>query len=156
MSSEPTSSIPGADSKAGKDSVSTDGKIAELFEYFSYYLTARIDAVRLSIRRRIFVAALVLVAVLTAAGMIVAAGVLICYGISGGLAQLFHSQWIGELVTGLLVLAAVAMMAALVLRRLFALSHAKRLAKYQTLRERQKVRFGRDVAEQAGKGKGHA
>jgi hypothetical protein len=92
------------------------------------------------------------VGVLAVAGMVVTAIVLICDGICDGLSLLFHHRWIGELVTGVLVLLIVVAVGWLGLRQVFALSHAKTSAKYDALRQRQRADFGQDVAQRADEG----
>jgi len=130
-------------------------RLEELADYFAYYLTSRIDAIKLSIRWRIIWGSLMGVAVLAGAGAIVMAVVLLCEGISDGLSVILGRRWAGELATGVLLLGFVALVGYLIVRRLIRQSRRRTLGKYEAYRARQRDRYGRDVADQGGDGEDH-
>ncbi|MGD0139743.1 MAG: hypothetical protein ABSD28_12770 [Tepidisphaeraceae bacterium] len=130
-------------------------RLEELADYFAYYLSSRIDALKLAVKRRIILGVMVAVAVLAGAGAIVMAVVLLCEGICDGLSVILGHRWAGELATGVLLLGALALVAYLMLSRLIRQSRLRTIGKYEAFRARQRDRFGRDVAGQGGDGKGH-
>lgn len=127
-------------------------RIAELVDYFLYYISARIDSLKFAIKRRIFIACWIAVAVLAAAGAIITGVVLLCQGICDGLTQLFGHRWAGELATGSLLLVVMAVGGFAVVGHLIRRSYLKSVAKYEAMRKRERERFGRDAAEQPDNG----
>jgi hypothetical protein len=129
-------------------------KLAELLDYFLYYITASIDSLKFAIKRRIFVAWVIAVAVLAGAGVVVTAVVLLCEGICDGLSELLGRRWAGELATGILLIIIVAGVAYFALRQLARRLHRKMSAKYEAIHARQRERFGRDAAQNRGEPNG--
>jgi hypothetical protein len=119
--------------------------IEELVDYALYYLSAHVDSVKFKIRRRILVASMIAVAVLAGAGAVVTGVVIFCDGICDGLSRLLGWRWAGELLTGFLLLAVVALGAYLFLHWMIRQSYNRMVAKYQAMRQRHRERFGRDV-----------
>src|SRR5882757_4118051 len=81
---------------------------SELLEYFSHYLSAKADGLRLRGRKALFRVELEIIAVLGAAGAVVAAVVLISRGAAQGLTELFGNRaWLGDLAAGVALLVCV-------------------------------------------------
>jgi len=121
-------------------------QLAEAFEYASYYLTAKADEAKLSARRAVLRAQIVIVCVLSAAGLIVAGVTLLFSGLAGGLGELFGRPWLGQLVSGalLVLLIALAMWGrAAWLRNYFFKQTQERYEQRQRL---QQTRYGHSVA----------
>jgi hypothetical protein len=117
-------------------------RVAEVLDYFLYYLSAQIDSVKFAIKKRIFIAATIAVAVLAGAGAIVTAVVLLCEGICDGLSELLGRRWAGELATGCMLVIVVGIGAYVTLGRLIRRSHKRIIAKYEAMQKRHEDRFG--------------
>jgi hypothetical protein len=127
-------------------------QVEELGEFARFYLAARMDAVRASLRK--FAVALVLVAVglVVIGSLLVTALVVLILGIGDGIGQALGDRlWAGYLITGggLLLILGLTLFAAI--RRLARSSRERTVLKYEQLRRQQKARFGHDVREQAGR-----
>ncbi len=129
-------------------------RVAEMLDYFLYYLSARIDSVKFGIKRRIFIGSTIAVAVLAGAGAIVTAVVLLSEGICDGLSELLGRRWAGELVTGCLLVIVVGAGAYVTLGRLIRRSHRKIIAKYEAMQRRHEDRFGRTAENKSGESHG--
>ncbi len=125
-------------------------RVAELVDYFLYYISARIDSLKFAIKRRIFIACWIATAVLVAAGAIVTGVVLLCVGVSEGLTQWFGHRWAGELATGALLLVVVAVGGFIGIGHLIRSSHLKSVAKYEAMHKRAQTE--RNAAEPPSNG----
>jgi hypothetical protein len=77
----------------------------ELGEYFSYFVTAKMDTAKLSVRRVVLCVVLATFGFVAIAGLIVIASWLIVSGVAGGLSGLFGNRpWAGNFITGILLL----------------------------------------------------
>lgn len=125
-------------------------RIGQLREFAAYYASARIDAIKASIRDAGIYAALGLIGVLAAGSIVVVAISLLLIGIAGAFAALLGGRvWLGQIITGaifLAVLAIGAMVGIRVLRRWF---HSKMVQKYEERQRQQRERFGQDVGDEA-------
>jgi hypothetical protein len=123
---------------------------AELFEYASYYLSAKADEAKLSLRQVIVRVALEAIGVLAAAGLIVVAVALVFIGLGEGLGEAFgHRPWLGNLVSGLILSSLVG--AWICLRVMVIKKHflKKTVEHYEQRKLRQQTKFGRTVTDQA-------
>jgi|SRR5579862_360219 len=122
----------------------------ELLEYFSYYLSAKADDLRLRGRKALFRVELEIIAVLGAAGAVVAAAILIARGAAEGLTELFGNRsWLGDLTAGVMVLLFVGLVMGGWVYWWNKTSREKTIQKYEERKRQQRAKFGRDVAEQA-------
>jgi hypothetical protein len=124
-------------------------RLDEFGDYLAYYLITRLDALKFAVKRRLLTGALGLIAVLAAAGTIITAVCLLCEGISDGLSVLFGHRWLGEIVTGVLLLGGVAIAGWISVERLVHGPHLRTVKRYEELRRRQRERYGRDVKDRA-------
>jgi hypothetical protein len=124
--------------------------LAELREYADYYLAARVDGVKASVRR---IAALAIVGVLAAVVLLsalAASTVLVITGMARGLAVLAGGRvWLGELAVGGAILVLFTIAVAGGLRLWSASQRRKTQQKYERRRNEQRARFGRDAAQRA-------
>lgn len=125
-------------------------KLAELREFASYYVSAKIDALKLTARRIGILAALGLVGAVAGATLIVTAVVLLLLGIAGAFAAIFPSHpWIGDLIAGVIFLAipvAGILVGMRILTRTFKTST---VTKYEERKRQERQQFGRDVRDEA-------
>jgi len=125
-------------------------RLQELQEYVSYYISAKTDALKLSVTNAVIYAALGIVGLLAGSALVVTAVVLACMGIAGALAALFgHRPWLGNLVGGLLLLAIVGVVAVVGLKKVTGASRERTLKKYAARQQQQRAKFGEDVQQAA-------
>jgi len=125
-------------------------RLAELQEYVSYFISAKTDAIKLSMTNAVIYAALGIVGLMAGATLIVTAVVLACIGLSGALAVLFGNRpWLGNLVTGILLLGTVGVVTWIVLKKLTGASKERTLKKYAARQQQQRAKFGEDVEQAA-------
>jgi hypothetical protein len=121
-------------------------RLEELKEYASYYVSAKLDAMKLSVTRAVLIAAMGVVGLLAGTTLVVTAVVLACMGLAGALSALFgHRPWLGNLVTGVILLMAVGAVAFFGIRRMTGASRERTLKKYAARKQQQRAKFGEDV-----------
>lgn len=122
--------------------------IAQLREFAAYYLSTRVDAVKLRLRRAAFAVALGLVGVVTAAAGLVMAVVLFLLGAARGLEALLGGRaWAGDLIVGGAVIVGAVVVSYLVARILAKSSRRQTVERYERQRSAQRARFGRDASD---------
>jgi hypothetical protein len=122
----------------------------ELLEYFSYYLSAKADGLRLQGRKALLRVELEIVAILGAAGAVIAAVTLIAQGAAEGLTQLFGNRsWLGDLAAGVSLLVCVGLVIGGWAYWWNKDSRERTVQKYEERKRQQRAKFGRSVAEQA-------
>lgn len=125
-------------------------RIGQLREFAAYYVSARIDAIKASVRDAGVYAALGLIGVLAAGSVVAVAIGLLLVGIAGAFAALLGGRlWLGQIITGaifLAILAIASMIGMRVLRRWF---HSKMVQKYEERQRQQRERFGQNVRDEA-------
>jgi len=127
-------------------------QFAEIRAYVSYYISSRVDQLRLTVRSLFVFAALCVLALIAVAAVVVMAVVQVLSGIAGGIGQIVPSHpWIGTLVTGLVVLALVFVGIRWGVRFIGRMSRAAIVAKYEAFKRAQRQQFGRSVDDDAHK-----
>ncbi|HET6247829.1 MAG TPA: hypothetical protein VFE47_09035 [Tepidisphaeraceae bacterium] len=125
-------------------------RLAEIREYIGYYIAVQADAARLAVRNAIFYAALGILGLFAAAAAVVAAVVLFLIGIAQVIgAALGGRVWAGELIVGVVVLAALALGAKIASSSITGSSRRKTVQKYESLQRKQRTRFGQSVDDRA-------
>jgi hypothetical protein len=129
--------------------------LREIPDYLEYWLTAKLNQLRLwtrKVRRAVYLSFLSLVAVATG----VAAGVfLLCRGVSDAISVLVGRRWLGDLLTGLLLLAVLAVAVPFAMARSARISRLKTFAAYEYRRRRHREKHGTDVHERSQKKSNH-
>ena len=121
-------------------------QLGELREYVGYLVSAKLDSMKLSLRRMLIFAALGVVAGIAGMVAICLAVTQVLYGIGDGLGLLFGEHyWAGHLLTGALVLSTIGITIVVMMRKITAASRESTLRKYEARKAHQKVQFGRDV-----------
>jgi hypothetical protein len=128
---------------------------AELKEYATYYVAAKVDGLKVTARNIGLYAALGLVGAIIGTGVLVTAGVMLLLGLAGAIGAIFEPDkpWVGHLAVSLLVIGGVVGGGLFVMKRLTRTSREKTTEKYELRRQQQRVQFGRDVHERAGEAK---
>ena len=122
---------------------------AELKSYAGYFVSAKVDGIKATGKKIAIYAALGMVGLFVAIGILFSAAFLLLAGIANGLGALFHHVWLGQIVVGLLVLAAVGIGAWIALKKITAASRQQTEQKYASKRNQQRVDFGHDVHDRA-------
>ena len=122
----------------------------ELQEYVSYYLSAKADRARLGLRNALFSMTLAALAFVVVASLCVSAIWLVLAGTAEGLGIVFGNRpWAGNLVTGLLLMAALAGWLRGIVISLKKSAREGTVAKYENQQFRQQARYGHNVADRA-------
>jgi hypothetical protein len=130
-------------------------RLREIPDYLEYFLTAKLNQFRLwirKVRRAVYLSFLSLVAVATG----VAAGVfLLCRGVSDAISVLVGRRWLGDLLTGFLLLIVLAVAVPFAMARAARLSKQSTFAAYERRRQRHREKHGTDVHERSQKKSNH-
>jgi hypothetical protein len=153
----PPSQNGGAAGGAGPEAMKRlQRRMAELYEYFSYFLSAKVDGLKASATQAVIWGAVGLIGLAAVAGVAVTLSVVLTLylfqGLAGGLAALFGGRlWLGELVLGALFVLALGVGGFLGFRKFQKGSREKLHEKYEARKRRQRAEFGRSVEEEARK-----
>ena len=122
----------------------------ELGEYFAYYMTAKTDSVKLSLRNAVVGIVLAALGFVAVVALIVTASWLLLIGLAEGVSALFGDRsWVGNLMTGALVLAGLGLGTYYALAKRARFARERTVDKYEKCQARQQARFGHDVSDQA-------
>jgi hypothetical protein len=126
------------------------GDINELKEYAGYYVAAKVDGVKRTVRNIGLYAALGVVGLIAGGAIVATAAGLLIVGLAEGLGRLFGDRyWLGDIVAGLLVLGAVGAGAWVMMNKLTNTWRSQTLKKYEQRKQSQRERFGHDVSQRA-------
>jgi len=158
MGAAPTTPCDPAEESAANPAVEAFHRIkedaAELKEYAGYYLSAKIDGFRRTIRNLGLYAALGVLGLIAGGAIIATAAGLIIVGFATGLGRLFGGRmWLGDIVAGIVVLAIIAGMAWYMMNKLTGAWKSQTVKKYEERKQSQRERFGHDVDLQAERGR---
>jgi hypothetical protein len=126
-------------------------KLSEVREFAAYYVAVRMDAVKATVRNVGIYAALGLIGLVAGAAVIATAAVLLLVGVSGAFAALLGgNQWLGAIITAVLVFALLAAGVVIGLKMLTRSFKSSTVKKYEERQRRQRQQFqGRDVRSEA-------
>jgi hypothetical protein len=142
----------------GEDAeASSPGRVDEALDqlraaqvYAAHYVAAQLDRVKLIARNLAVISALAIVSLLAVVTVVVTAVVLLCLGIAGAIGHLFGgTPWIGDLVTGLLILGSIAIGIKVVVSGMTGVSRRHVTEAYEKRRARQRSEFGADVHDRS-------
>jgi hypothetical protein len=138
------------DQKPGEAFKSVANRFSELAEYISYYISAKTDGIKLSLRNVAIFAALGVVGLVAGGALVATAVVLLCVGLAHALGALFgHIGWLGDIVAGIVLLALVAGGVYFGLRMVGKGSRTATVKKYAARQQQQRAKFGQDVRQRA-------
>jgi hypothetical protein len=131
------------------------GDINELKEYANFYVAAKIDGIKQTIRKIGMYAALGVVGLIAFGALMATAVGLLVVGLAQGLGRLFGDRyWLGDIVAGVLVLAAIALGVWLMMKKLTGTWRSQTIKKYEERKQSQRERFGHDVSVRAAQAQG--
>jgi hypothetical protein len=140
----------GASSDSPRDAAADLGeRFSELKEYASYYISAKTDGVRLSIKKVGMYAVLGMVGLIAAMAVIATSAVLLIVGLGGAIGALFGIRWLGDIIIGLIVLVGLGLGVKAIMGAMIGKWHRQTVEKYESRQRQQAVEFGRNVHERA-------
>jgi hypothetical protein len=120
--------------------------VGEVAEHASYYVSARLDAYKITARNIGVYAVLGVVGLVAGAAVVTTAVVLLLVGAALGIGHLLGDRfWAGALIVSVLVLGGIAGGVIIGMRILTRTSRAALVRKYEERQRQQRIRFGRDV-----------
>ncbi len=131
------------------------GRLREIPDYLEYWITAKLNQLRLWIRRlrrAVYLSFLLLIGVATAVGTSV---FLLCRGVAEAIGQMVGRPWLGDLLTGTVLLLVLAVAVPIAMARAARLSKQSTFAAYERRRQRHRERHGTDVHERSQKKSNH-
>jgi hypothetical protein len=129
---------------------SASSRLAEIKDYASYYLAAKLDGYKSSAKSAVLYAVLGLLGAVAGTAILATAAVLFVRGIAEGLAILFNGRgWLADLLTGFLLLALILGGTYFVVAKLIGKSLTATKAKYDAKNREQFAKHGHNVHERA-------
>lgn len=126
--------------------------LAELKAYAVYFLSAKVDGYKATVKKIVGLVVLGVVGLLVGAGLLFAAAFLLLGGIAHAIGELCRGHmWIGELIVGVLVIGGTFLAVWIGLKKFTEGSRKQTEQKYEGKRIQQRVELGRDVHERAAK-----
>ena len=131
--------------------------VGELKEYASYYVAAKVDGIKRTVRNIGLYAALGVVGLIAGGAIVATAAGLLIVGVAELLTRLFGDRaWLGDIVTGLLVLGAIGAGAWWMMNKLTNTWRTQTLKKYEQRKQSQRERFGHDAPGRAAEAAANA
>ena len=134
--------------------------IAEYKEYVAYYLSTKIDGLKVTARNVGVFSVLGIVGLIAGSAFITTAAVLVLAGAALGLGRLFSPVddpykylWAGALLVGILFFATIAIATIVGLKKLTASSKKALVQKYEQRQNWERGQFGHNVRERAAQAK---
>lgn len=122
-------------------------RLGELKEFGSYYVAAKADALKVSLRNVGMYAALGVVGLIAGSAIISTAAVLLLVGLAIAIGKPFNPDqpWVGAIVVGLLVLGGLAGGIIYFMKSMTNTSRKRLAEKYENRQRDQRIQFGEDV-----------
>jgi membrane protein implicated in regulation of membrane protease activity len=125
-------------------------QIAELREYLTHFVSAKVDGIVLSVRQLAMWGIVGVAGVIALAGLIITALVLLLDGAATGVALLLGGRlWLGQILVGGVVLALLALGMILGMRAWQRRWHLQKVQQYDERQLQQRHIFGHSVADRA-------
>ena len=122
-------------------------RLAELKEFASYYVAAKLDAWKVTFRNLGMYAALGILGLIAGSAIISTAAVLLLVGLALAIGKPFDPDqpWVGAIIVGLLVLGGLAGGIVFFMKRLTNTSRKRLVEKYENRQRDERIQFGEDV-----------
>lgn len=127
-------------------------RLGELKEYATYFVGAKVDGIKLTLRNLALYAVLGLVGGVVGLGVLITATVMLLHGLAGLIGEIFpepYEWWAGRLIVGLLIVGGTFAAVILVMKKLTGSSRKRTIEKYENRKQDERNLYGHDVAERA-------
>ena len=125
-------------------------RFSELGEYVSYYIGAKVDGIKVSLRNVGIMAGLGVVGLFAGGAFVATLMVLLLRGIAYGLGDLLWDKWwLGELITAVLFLGVIGVGVMIGMKKLTKSSRERTAKKYAARQQTERAKFGTDVCQRA-------
>jgi hypothetical protein len=125
-------------------------RVREVVEYARLYVEARKDMLRSTVRGLIWKAILGVLAGIAGLTIIIMAAVYLISGIAHGLGRLLGDEyWLGELITGLTILAVIGGVTFFAMKSAARKARERTIKKYERRQQQERERFGHSATERA-------
>jgi hypothetical protein len=124
--------------------------LAEVQEYFSHYVDARKDELKVTAQRWAVLAFAAIGAALVVFTLLVSAVVFLMNGLAAAISLAAGGRlWVGELVVGAGLIIGFGALAAIIVNRLFQSACRAMRSKYESRHRRQRAQFGVDATQRS-------
>jgi len=122
-------------------------KLGEIGEYASYFISAKLDGLKVSVRNIGVYAALGIIGLIALSTVVTTAVVMLLVGLAMAIGKAFDPDqyWVGALIVSVVVLAGLVGGVIFGLKKLSNTSRSALVRKYEERQRQQRVRFGQDV-----------
>ena len=129
----------------------TSKRFGELGEYVSYFIAAKLDGIKVSMRNIGIMAGLGVMGAIAGGGFLVTLIVLLLRGIAGAIGAMFEPDrmWAGELITSVLFLATIGIGVMIAMKKLTKSTRERTAKKYAARQQTERAKFGTDVHQRA-------
>lgn len=117
--------------------------------YGLHFLNAKIDGLKLTVRKVMLFAVLGILGLLAGAAVIITAAVLICVGLAQALGRLVGYAWVGNLAVGILILGGILGGAWLMIRSMLKAHRQQTVRRYEQQLRQERMEHGHDVRQEA-------
>ena len=126
-------------------------RFAEVKEYAGYYVGAKVDSIKVTLRNVAVYAALGLVGGIVGVAVLIAATVMLLNGLAGAIGAFFDPDkpWVGNLVVGLLIVGGAAAAVIFGLKSITGSSRKRTIEKYENRKRDERSIYGHDVQQRA-------
>jgi hypothetical protein len=124
-------------------------QVQELIDFVSYYVTARLDAAKVTARNVVLYAALGVIGLVAAFTLVATSVVLVCLGLAYAVAALVGYAWVGMLIVGILILGAIGGGVYFGFAWFTRQQRNRTVNRYEQKQRRQRETYGHDVEQRA-------
>jgi len=140
----------GVDGSPGEAFSAASEHFSELKSYASQYVAAKMDGVKLSIRRAVLYAALGVIGLIVAIGTVATASALFVTGLAQAVSALLGGRtWAGNLIIGGGLLLIIMGATWFIIQRMFKSSQKSTVDRYEQRLQRQRVQHGHDARQRS-------
>jgi hypothetical protein len=125
-------------------------QLGELREYSAYFVRAKIDRFKLTLRRAATLSLLIVLATFAAFATVFVSVWLLLFGLAEGVGSILGGRvWLGNVIVAIVVLSSVSVTGWLLSRRRARSEYSKTAAEYERRQQDQKAKYGHSVQERA-------
>jgi len=127
-------------------------RLAEVKEYAGYFVAAKVDALKLTLRNLVLYAILGVVGAIIGTTVLVTAAVYLLSGLAGAIGEIFpepYEWWAGRLIVSLLVIGGTVVGVMLLTKSLTGSSRKRTIEKYENRKRDERNLHGTDVEQRA-------